>query len=365
MDIYFAFAFILLIESLLFAHTKYFKRIEGILLFIALGYWCVLSAFRDSSVGFDTTEYMKYYRYAQNDLLTMSSKTIIEKGFVFLMRVACRFDASFEVFQLFICAIAVCITLKTTKAYRLRTFLVFLLYTIGAFFNLMNQERSALGAFLCILAIDRLANKEVLQAVIIWIIACTIHFGMIAFSLTFVAYLLRVRINKRNIAMFCAVGMSVFFAVNILISIMLRFFPKYNIYFTDKKSYIKNGNVTFLLFFIAIVFFAIYSKKMATKKDRNVDKIYDVLVWNALSGAMLSLIVLKISMAQRFIIPALFSTPFLIVKALELDKDWVKRLVKGCFIAFFFLAYMYIYLYTSENGMGRDGVVPYVGRFYG
>jgi len=364
MDIYLIIAIFLLVLALVFEYVKIPQAEEDIVWIILFLSWAALFSLRSISVGHDTRNYYRIYELTSNGILSLKSTTSIEKGFIIIMSLACRIGMGFKGFQFILCFISLGIVFFVSRKCCCRTYLIYLIYSVGAFFNLMNQERSALGAFVCIFALDRLFTKKYLQAIVALIIACSFHFGMISFIPIVIVSILEIKLTKRTLSLFIVISALAYSSISLLVSFLIRISPKYNIYFTDKVRFIKAGNVTYFIFFIVVVIFAIYSKSKAIHHGIVVGDNYDILLWSSITGATISLLVLKISMAQRFMTPILFTIPFLIVEAINIEKSRKRRFVLKLIIAIFFFAYMYIYLYISENGMGRDGIVPYTGGLY-
>lgn len=365
MSIYIAMALWLIINGMFAIQTKSkFVQEKSVLVFYV--FFILIYAFRAKSVGFDYSVYQNIYEiFEKSGISGMNSvfAYTMEKGYLFLNYLFASLNANIYVFQAFV-AIGICYCVNKFISMEKESLIltIFFLYTLGFFFNSMNQVRSCFAVAICLWAIKEALDNRLKKAIILVVIACTLH---VSAALCFVIILIiwkKIEINKKNISIALVTCILLPLFWNTVLSLALKIFPKYKIYFSEEKSstFIKTGNITYLLLFLCIIIFALYRRNDILKNDDlNKIKRYDCLIWLAIVGAGLSVIVLKLSMVQRFIVLPLFSTSLLITMGIKSVKYGKYRLMWIIFICSLLCFYMYIYLKVAENGLGRDGVVPY------
>lgn len=345
-----------------FFQTKPFKILQKCIIWILMAIYCVFYAFRNSSVGFDYENYLVVYKYAQYlplDLF-LTKAGYMEPGYLLINKFFAVIGASVPVFQFFLVAFFVVVIYKyLISGSKNPLFTTFALYSLGIFFNYMNQVRSALAATICLIAIDQAKKKKWALSLVLVAGACTIHTSaVVGLILIAISYCRIQMTGKSIIKISVCVGMA-WILFDRVLNIALEIFPRYKGYFASDKidTFIKQGSVSYLVVFMAIMLFAFYFRK---KIDLNELAEYDLLLWGVVLGVAFSLLAIKTSMIQRFFtLPLLFSAA-LLSRTLYSIASSRMRLVYYLTIGSALMGYCYIYLYISENHMGRDGVVPYL-----
>lgn len=368
MGIYIAILLWLIIIGMISLQTKSkFIQEKSILIFYV--FFIFIYACRSQSVGFDYSVYRNVYNlFEKYGMAAMKSgySFTMEKGYLMINWLFTSMHIDIHVFQALIAIGIVWFINKfiiMEKDSMLLT--VFFLYTLGFFFNAMNQIRSLFAAAMCLYAISVALNKKYKKAIVLIMLACTLHVSVII-SFVFIFIIWRnIKINAKNVILSSGLCVTVIVLWNSVLGVFLKLFPKYTIYFSEDKAgeFIKSGNITYLLLFVCIFAFAIYKRPSIIEQGNEMKiKRYDTLLWMTIFGMCISIIVLKLSMVQRFIILPLFSSSMLIAMAIKSERNGKNRLIWLIFISCALCAYMYIYLNVAQDGLGRDGVVPY--KFY-
>lgn len=343
------------------------RKSSGRIVFLMtfLVFYTFIYTYRDISVGFDYSNYLKVYQIFEFENIADAFKktSYMEPGYLILNAIAATLHLSEVQFQAFLAVIFSFLIFKYAIHEKEHIMmLIFSLYCIGFFFNTMNQVRSSLAAAMCMVAMTYAWDRQTKRAYLLVALACTIHTSAV------VGFII-IHIIKKNImptiksicvCVISALVMGTF--LNKIIFFLLRFFPRYKGYFEKDKVdiFIKSGNATYVMLFFAILIFALLQKKEfdLTQSDMTTVK-YNSLIWCAVIGMTISILVVSISMIQRFMTLFLFSMPLLISISLKSIKNAKNRLWWVLIIALALVGYCFVYLYLSENGMGRDGVVPY------
>lgn len=343
------------------------KKKSGSIIFLVvfLAFYAYIYTKRDVSVGFDYYNYLRVYRFfeAGNIASAFKRASYMEPGYLMLNAFAATLHFSEVQFQAFLAIIFSLLIFKYAsheKDYIMM--LIFSLYCIGFFFNTMNQVRSSLAAAMCMVAMTYAWDEHPKRAYLLVLLACTIHTSAVVGFI--IVYIIEKNIIPTVKSMsVCIIGtfiIGVF--INQIVMLLLRFFPRYKGYFAEDKAdiFIKSGNTTYVVLFLAILIFALLQKKEFSQDTNSIIMTkYNSLIWCAVFGMAISILVVSMSMLQRFMTPFLFSMPLLISMSLHSIKSSKKRLGWMIIVGIALIGYCFIYLYLSENGMGRDGVVPY------
>lgn len=330
-------------------------------------FYYVLFVFRDYSVGFDYKNYVIVFDYAKKlglgDLLKRCS--YMEPGYLAINKIIAFLFGNIQILQLVLCTIFIyalyCfIKWVGSKGYN-ELLLVFIFYGLGVFFNCMNQTRSTIGAALYLVAYVYAHEKKWVKALVVSLVACTIHMSAIIGILVIMIEYLKPIFTKQWIFRIFVIDIAAYLVFPVLIDFGLMIFPRYRVYFASDKQeiFIKNGSVMYLLLFTAIFIYAYSRRKYVIEKGHQIGGVYDTFLWINCIGIIVSTLVMKISMMQRFMIIPLFFMPALIVMAVSANRNARSRLLEIMIIVCAIIAFAIIYLYYSENGMGRDGIVPY------
>ena len=363
-DFYFIWLIGIIFFAILFSIRK--RNIGGMaFLIIFLMFYAFIYTNRGIKVGFDYSNYLKVYRLfeTQNIASAFKEASYMESGYLMLNAVAATLHLSEVHFQAFLAIIFSLLIFKYAVHERDHIMMmIFSLYCLGFFFNTMNQVRSALATAICMVAMTYAWDKQTKKAYAAVVLACTIHTSAI------VGFIVIYIIHKNIIPTIKLTGMCIIGALvtgaylNKIVNLLLWLFPRYKGYFAEDKVdiFIKSGNATYVMLFLAILMFALMQKKEFDQNEDSTTVVkYNSLIWCATIGMAISILVVAMSMMQRFMSLFLFSMPLLISMALKSIGNAKNRLGWVLIIGTALIGYCFIYLYLSENGMGRDGVVPY------
>lgn len=343
------------------------RKSSGRIVFLVtfLVFYTFIYTYRDISVGFDYSNYLKVYQIFEFENIADAFKktSYMEPGYLILNVIAATLHLSEVQFQAFLAVIFSFLIFKYAIHEKKHIMmLIFSLYCIGFFFNTMNQVRSSLAAAMCMVAMTYAWDRQTKRAYLLVALACSIHTSAVLGFI--IIYIIKKNIVP-TIKSICVCIISTLVMEKFLdkiIFFLLHFFPRYKGYFEEDKVdiFIKSGNPTYVMLFFVILIFALLQKKEFDLKQSDITAVkYNSLIWCAVIGMMISILVVSLSMIQRFMTLFLFSMPLLISISLRSIKNVKNRLWWGLIIALALVGYCFVYLYLSENGMGRDGVVPY------
>ncbi len=368
---------VLLFILILLCVTLKTKRINGKNSFLIFSF--VILAFlytvRGQSVGWDSKNYMDIFMSAPSMKVFHS---YLEPGWVFLIKIIYMISNTQYMYFFTIGIIGIgCYYLSVKKLSENPDWSIILYFMLGNYFNLMNQERIQIAVSICMFSFWFLYKKNYISAFIIVFLACTIHESAFIF-LAFIIFDIVVKKYSYKLYMLVSAGvLFVFLMYDKLFMLLTRYF--YTSYTTESTliRHTKGGNLKiFLIFavFLVILFFA--DKKSWENGDntyrikvRNTElnrvgddpsRLRKLLYTAVLFAMALQFISIKNAMIARF--SNYFSVYFtiLIPNVLGRIRNTKVRWQYGFLLFLILFAYMVIYLVFSENGFGRDGVVPYI-----
>lgn len=365
------FYFGLLIFMVLLARlvsTKTIKGTNGVTAFgvITYGILLFLYTFRSLSVGWDTETYVQIFMSAPSRNV---STDYLEKGWVILNKVIYAISPTKTMFFFVVGAIALTCFFKVTKRYSKNICLSIIIYYMMCFyFSLMNQQRCDMAICICMVAFVFLYERKYFWSVLITLFASTMHKSALVFLLFIIFDLCIKKYSKKIFTFFGLAVAFVFIFFNRIFLFLTRYY--YTSYLTESRflDEIKPGNLNlflcFLLLFIAVLFLDINRIKQLTDtivtdnypEDLRLTKLLYTSVLFALAFQLFSL---KNGMIARFANYFSIYFPIVIANAIENNNGKNKRIVSTCVFSLLII-FMIISLKFSENGMGKDNVIPYI-----
>lgn len=356
---------------------KSIVRINGfrkeINIFVASSFFILLFLYsmRGDSVGWDTRNYFMYF----NNLDTFGYNSFLEKGWVFLMNIIHRISTHHIFYNLIIGLIGISSFYVAISKLSKNISLSIILYIMqGLWFNLMNQQRNAMAACICMIGFYFLINRKYIKAGLFNLVAFLIHDSALVFSLFILFDMLMGRLGKKSYIIFGAGAVFVTLFYQPIYSFLVAlFYPSY----TTEARLIKEtagGNLKMMSFYLVILIIIYYINSVEgisgflSAREQNIafiDRVFikreEYLLYLAM---MFSLFFQFISINNTMI--ARFSNYFsvyltvLIPNSLFRIKSKKIKLQYTILILMLYFVYMLIYLKFSENGFGRDKVIPYV-----
>lgn len=325
---------------------------------------------RNKTVGWDTIPYIQYFYNAKDDTIFGS---YMEPGWVFLMKSIYKISNQYSV-MFFVCGlIGMTVFFYTIKKMSVNPiYSIVLYYMFGNWFALMNQTRTQISVGICMLSFYYLFQKKYLKSFIIVLIAFFIHQS----ALIFIPFILfDIFIKKYSWKVDLIIGTGTLFLF-ILYTPVYKFVTKYYyVTYTTTNSLIKHtkeGNLkiffAFLLIYILLRYVDLHTYKKidinSTKKNFNIvnQRMKKLLYTAILFSLGIQFISKHNAMIARF--SNYFSIYFVVLIPFTFRQISNKRVRKQYMILIyiFLLLYMAVYLKFSENGFGRDGVIPYLLR---
>lgn len=322
-------------------------------------YFCILwviYGLRAVTVGADN---MNYYKFFNNKhMVSNILHNYMEPGYVALNCIVHILFNNYVIFQfiigwIFLAAIFYFIDKMAINF----DYTLFMFIGIGMFFLGMNQVRESVAAVLVLDAYIMFKEKKMKRFFLFFCIAVLFHYSVLICILPFIImYIVKsMKLSERRVAYLILIFSFFVFGFIDFFLIKLSSIPVYGDYYRAYVAlgYIKKGHYNYLLFF-GLLFFI--SELIEYKNKCAPD--YGIIIWASI-GLACAIISIKFNMIQRVFH---YFQPFLALYAsndVEKIKSGKWRFLVRIIFNLLFLGFMYIYLYLSENGHGRDGVIPY------
>ena len=350
------------------------SKTRKLYIFTALSFLLLLFfyAVRGDSVGWDTNNYFFYF----NHLDTFVYTGFLEYGWVFILNRIHSITSNHIFYQFVIGSIGIGTFFYAAKklSYNM-AFSIVIYFMQGMWFNLMNQQRNAIASCICMISFCFLVKKRYIPALLANIIAYLIHDSALVFLIFIIFnYLLKKR-RKTAYIIFGAGALFVTVFYRPIYTILVkRFYPSY----TTELQLIREtegGNLKMMVFYVAVIAVVYYIDRRTVEiqesENKNIEtfSLYNFmerdrekfLLYMALCFSIFfQFISINNTMIARFSNYFSVYLTILIPNVLSKIKSHRNKLQYTIIILMIYFAYMMIYLKFSENGFGRDKVIPYV-----
>ncbi len=369
MTIYFIVVFILILIAYVFDHQLYSRdKLFLIFSFIVLLF---LYSFRSATVGWDTQSYL-------NIFMNISSKqalhSYLEAGWIIYNKILYTISPTQHMFFFGVGILGMgayyigMINMSYDKKLSVILYVMFCCW-----FNLMNQERTQIAVGICMFSFLALIKKKYVLSIVIVFIASLFHSASYVFLLFILFDVIVKKYNWKTIGVFSlAVGIVFIFYDKLYSFITKYYFTAYTID-SGLVRHTKGGNLKMFSIFmlLSIIIFYLDKKRIDREGDKSIlsesdGKIYyemrkrKLLNTAVLFSLALQLISVNNTMISRF--SNFFSIYYTILipnVLYQMSNNRLRKQYKGLFILIM-IVYMVISLAFSENGYGRDGVIPYI-----
>lgn len=332
--------------------TKKLKIIYLIFCFFAFLLPFLVSAFRDFSIGTDTSgTYKKIYYIVLNE-----SSVVRDFGYAFINKIAIwlfnDYSGLLIITSLIFCSLSYKSIFSESKYPVLS---VILFFTTNVYFISMNMIRQSIATAFFIVSIPYIKEKKFFKYFILNIIAISIHSTSIVYL--FLYFLLKKKLKIKNIIIIILIIMLF---GGLLSSSLIEFlcefeyFRKYFAWYLTSQFATGDLNLFSLISNLIVLLFLFMINKEA-KEDEN----YNILLWLETLSVLSLLLSSSLPMMQR--ISWLFSFPLYIYLPGMFDfiKNYKFRpYIKVCIFSYFIL-YMIITIFIK----GYNEVVPYISNF--
>lgn len=330
----------------------------------------ILAAFRDVSIGNDTSTYFRTFLLAQrsDSLFAAVQASRLEPGYLIINYVLSHLGCSFNIFQVVITLFIYFSLGRAIYHYSENIALsCFLFFASGEFFGTMNTTRMWLAIAILLFSIRFIQERKPLKFIVIVLLAMMFHYTALIFIILYPLCTTKIDSFKS----FALIALSVvagLFAVNILTVITSRL-GMYQNYLTGRRAD-TSGNIaiyTSLITNLLFLGFAAYEKlqqKPVLFDDFNNEKGETVSVNSIYYISMfvivgLGLIGLSNTIMSR--VRGYFETLVIFIIPVCLNNVRVKsnkRIVQFVICALLAIEIVYIINYRA----GWYGVTPY--RFF-
>lgn len=323
---------------------------------------------RDISVGWDTIPYVDQYR----DMDTVDPfDSYLEPGWLLFNKFLYSISHSPNMFFLGTGILgmgAFFFSARKLSSDMVMSVLFYYMFTM--YFNLMNQVRCQIAVSICTISFCFLYKKKYIPSMLATIVAFLIHDSALVFFIYTAFVSIFKTLNKKTYAIIILGVVGVFIAYNYLIGFISAYY--YTSYFEEERlaKHTKGGNLKiFLILFVVFLFIQLINIIYKRIKKRNplshmiqaYDERLDTMLQTAVVFCLcIQLISINNAMIARFGNYFFIYLSILIPNTIEkLRPSNDKSFFKLIFYTLAF-AFMIISLAFSEDGYGREGVIPYV-----
>ena len=220
-----------------------------------------------------------------------------------------------------------------------------------------------------------LYKKKHVAAILVNLLAFTIHES----ALIFFIYMLTFKFVKKIDTYFVLIFVSCTMFVSLFFEPIALFISKYYFtsYFTEEKmsKFLTPGNLKMFTYYLGLFFICcmienltIRNKSLYRKSDyrnqnlviQSDERLYLMIKFAILCGLFLEFISMNNHMVARFAKYFSFYLTIYIPNTIEQDCNCKSRSKWYLLFLIVLPIFMLIWLRFSENGMGRDGVIPYL-----
>ncbi len=336
---------------------------KKVLLLISLVILIAVYTFRSVNVGWDTKAYVDMFMESPK---TDISSTYIEPGWLYLNKAIFFISPTKTFFFFVVGSLSLCLAFfvfyKTSKSLgtSIILFFMFCYYT-----RLMNTQRNDLAVCICMLSFYLTYKKKYIPAIIVNLVAITIHKSAFVFLLFIIASLFIKKFTFKTLFLFIAITLLVFILFDPIFSFLTRFM--YSGY-ADRPGETETGAlrffVVYLLLFAAVIVMD-KNKILAFSfiTNRTEEMRLDTMLYCAMCFSLFfQLLSLKNAMISRFSNYFFAFFPIVIANSIYNIKRSrnlvVKTFVPAAIYGVLFI-WMIINLKFAEGGFGKDNVIPY------
>lgn len=247
---------------------------------------------------------------------------------------------------------------------------VWLYVMFALWFNLMNQVRNQIAVSICMISFFFLYKKKYLASILTTAVAFFIHDSALVFLIFILAVYIFKELDRRTYIIIISSVVVIFILYDVLIKIVSAYY--YTSYFEETRliQHTKGGNlkVFIIIMFLFLIiqrankYYLHYKKrKMIEPQGLQYDSRLDRMLQMAIIFCLcIQLISINNTMIGRF--GNYFFTYLTVIIPNTIHKlpNNNDRALYSLILGLTAFIYMIISLAFSENGYGRDGVIPYV-----
>ena len=266
MWLYFAITIYIIGTGLLFGRSK-LKQIKIFYLVLTFGLFTILAMFRSSTVGNDTSEYIRLFGNIASNGDLSNYYWRYERGYLYLNKILAFFSTNPQVIIIVSSLIIMTGFARFIYKYSDNLWLsVYLFFTLGYFGSSMNTIRLHIAIVIILFSYDYLRSNNLLKFVLTVIIASLFHRTAIIFLAAWLIVKLKFNIKTVSIAIIGTIGIDILFPY--ILQLAFRIFPTYQYYLGS--TYL-DGNtrlasvISFLVSICMLVFGFMLRRRMKTE----------------------------------------------------------------------------------------------------
>ncbi len=235
------------------------------------------------------------------------------------------------------------------------SFSVLLFFSLGAFFNSMNQTRQSMAIAVLLLGFHFVVRKKVVLAILFCLVASFIHNIAVVMIPVYVFLSLLPYISQKVVSVFSVVSLVIALIYEKLVKLFVYIFPRYSSYlqvtslFREKRSIYRYGDVLLaLLVQIALLYVIVKSDK----ENKHDDLACIIACMNSINLCMSYLVTnaeIFVRVKGIFVYWMFLAIPHIITKYFG-DNKILKTSVA-------MLSLLYLCRLGVKDG---DGVIPYM-----
>lgn len=327
-----------------------------IIIFIQL---LIIYTFRSYNIGFDSITYYQVFKEIDSFEWNNILNHWMEFGYMTLNKIIRSFTNNYNILFGIIGTIIMIPLFKIIKKYSQGVLISVLLYLmLGFYYDSMNIVRQMIGVSICMYSFKSIIDEKYIKAIIISIIAMCFHSSAYIF-IPFIILSYKIKeLDKKSIVVLVALIVVMFIFYDYIIIFAKDFM---NIPYLNEghlAHHVQGGQLNMFIVFFAISVLGLIYRKRYIKLYEDKKRIYDISLLAVIFGTMLQLISINLALIARFTYYFTIYSCILIPSIIKCmgKRDKILMLYP---IIILFLIYHHIYLFVSENGYGKAGVVPY------
>lgn len=323
------------------------KTFESIFLVIFISFLYILAAFRHTSIGNDTSNYLIIFNSINSfsDAISLN----IEVGYSVVMWIAKLLNLNFQWFLIFVTILPFYSLYKfiknTSSNYIFSSLLFYLLF----FSFFMSGIRQSISIGIILIAHQQLSNNRRLLFIFLVLIASLFHSSSIIFLVMLIVYQTRIKLSKSILLVLIVIAIlfgTIVNYSNIIQTVVNSLFPQYIGYFSSE--YVGGGLITlsyeigraiFLLFLILLFG---NTKHLVDKNTNEISKPDNTLVMFYLVLVSLFFLIISINMNLIRRVSMYFMIFYIIIipQIITIIRNKYLRFILYAFIVIIFTTYM-------------------------
>lgn len=272
-------------------------------LFIAFAVLYIISTFRSSNIGNDTTEYFYMFQKFGQAINVLELDTTIELGYVLFN----KFLYSISPNPMILLAVTSAFVLGTVALFIYKNspmawLSIFLFINFRIYYFTLSGIRQSIALAIILISYKFIKERKPIIFSLLIILASFFHASALIFIIVYP--LSKINFSKVVMWLYLAVGIFFFITFNYFIDIIFKIFPKYQVYlYSDYFENVRLASfVDFSIIFIIFIFglmFKFNNLKLAERIKSNSNEEKNILFTIISIAVIVTLIAINASIIKR------------------------------------------------------------------